>query len=67
MPNSAGRKQFIISRTIYYRDYYISHKHEYLERYERKKNQQLVDKNYYLKYYQNWANVSNSSTTYKEN
>lgn len=53
-----GRKAFISDRSAYFRDYYIKHKHEYIERYKNKKNKQLVETNYYVEYYSNWTNNS---------
>lgn len=53
---SRGRKLHIYSRSQYYRDYYLKHKERYIERYNRKKSEEVVDKNYYINFYKQLVN-----------
>jgi hypothetical protein len=50
-----GRKRFITDRGTYFRDYYIKHKYEYLERYRQKRDQIKIDRDYYTAYYKEWV------------
>jgi hypothetical protein len=53
---SRGRKLHIYSRTEYYREYYLKHKERYIELYNRKKSEEVVDKDYYINYYRQLVN-----------
>ena len=53
---SRGRKLHIYSRTEYYREYYLKHKDRYIELYNRKKSEEVVDKDYYINYYRQLVN-----------
>ena len=51
-----GRKMHIYSRTEYYREYYLKHKDRYIELYNRKKSEEVVDKDYYINFYKQLVN-----------
>ena len=53
---SRCRKLHIYSRTEYYREYYLKHKERYIELYNRKKSEEVVDKDYYINYYRQLVN-----------